>query len=551
MWAIRFLNGKSAGQEMPLREGNYILGRGEDCQITLSDPGISKKHAELEVTDKEVIIYDLQSSNGTFINGIQVQEGVLQKKDKVSLAQTIFDIVQMSDSQRAEHQQALSLSVAQGGHPANTTPSSTPNKHLALAGGHYGGASPAPIDSNAVAENFKNPEDKALTLKNWFKHYMDKVVLPGVYALPSWLEFKWVIAGFMVFFVVMMTFLSAFPLARILNDSVTQESMNHAESIAVTLARMNHETIKNQMYATASVEYALRRPGVAKAFIVDAVNGKILAPSEQAHTYSKMPFINEGRTKDTLFVKKIDSNTVAAMVPIQFYNTKTNTHRAEAYSVVVYDMGTLSVGSKRTLSLLVQTCFIALVLGLVIFFFLYKMIEFPIVSLNRQLSSALTDESLSVQTNYDFKPLKNLTDNINSALSRISASTSAEESTMNEYDRLTEMGHIIEMIGYPTLGVEMESMKIQAISSLFEQETGVSAERILNCSVEDLDDQALKLNLSNLLERVKQHPNEMANDSLEFSGVEFQLSAKGIYGKEGLAYTLISFIPAQAQEEAG
>ena len=179
------------------------------------------------------------------------------------------------------------------------------------------------------------------------------------------------------------------------------------------------------------------------------------------------------------------------------------------------------------------------------------MIEFPIVSLNRQLSSALTDESLSVQTNYDFKPLKNLTDNINSALSRISASTSVEESTMNECDRLTEMGHIIEMIGYPTLGVEMENMKIQSISSLFEQETGVSAERILNCTIEDLDDQALKLNLSNLLERVKQHPNEMANDSLEFSGVEFQLSAKGIYGKEGLAYTLISFIPAQAQEEAG
>ena len=41
-----------------------------------------------------VVIYDLQSSNGTFLNGIKIQESEIQEKDKVSLAQTTFDIVQ-------------------------------------------------------------------------------------------------------------------------------------------------------------------------------------------------------------------------------------------------------------------------------------------------------------------------------------------------------------------------------------------------------------------------------------------------------------------------
>ncbi|MYE07164.1 MAG: FHA domain-containing protein [Oligoflexia bacterium] len=546
MWAIRFLNGKLAGQEIPLQEGKYILGRSDDCQITIPDPGISKKHAELEIDEQGAIIVDLQSSNGTFLNGVQVQESAIHNKDKVSLCQTTFDIVRASKQSLAPTPFHPHL---QGGMP--------PAHPQALA--HYGGGYPPPqhalqqmpsIDGQAQQDPSQSVEEPVkLTLKNWCKNYMDKVVLPGVYKLPVWLEFKWVIASIMIFFVATMTCLSAIPLIQILNSSVTQESMNHAESIATTLARMNYETIKNQMHSAASVEYALRRPGVVKAFIIKAESGKIIAPAEQTHTYSKIPFVNEGRRKEGNSIKKIDSNTVAAMVPIQFYNKKTNAHSAEAYSVVIYKMGTLAMG--KTISLLVQTCFIALVLGVFLFFFLYKMIEYPIVSLNKQLSSALKDDSLSVQTDYDFIPLQNLTDNINSALSRISA---AQESNQNksEYDRMTEMNHLIEMIGYPTLGIDMESMKVQAASALFEEETGVSAERILNCLVQDIDDQALKLNLSNLLERVQQYPHEMASDSLEFSGVEFQLSAKGVYGKEGLAYTLISFIQMnQEQEQAG
>ena len=545
MWAIRFLNGKLVGQEIPLQEGKYVLGRSEDCQVTIPDAGISKKHAEIEVDEHGIIIYDLGSSNGTFLNGVKIQESEVQKKDKVSLSQTTFDIVQSS---------ALSLMPSP---PATHTSHSHPEVKtlqtpvgLQTAQAHYGYPSQDQVQGQTpIQEGEKAP--LKLTLKNWFLNYLDKVVLPGVYKVPEVMEFKWVIASFLIFFIVTMTALSAFPLIEILNSSVAQESMNHAESIATTLARMNYEPIKNQIHSAASVEYALRRPGVSKAFLISATTGKIIAPSEQAHTYIKVPFVNEGRKKETTSVKKLDSNTVAAMVPIQFYNTKTNTHNAAAYSVVIYDTGTLAFGNKRTISLLVQNCFIALVLGLLVFFLLYKMIEFPISSLNKQLNSALQDESLSVKTDYDFIPLQNLTANINSALSRISAAQSASQQT-GDYDRLTEMNDMIEMIGYPTLGIEMENLKIQGASASFEEETGVSTERILNYNVQDIDDQALKLNLSNLLERVQQHPQEIASDSLEFSGVEFQLSAKGIYGKEGLAYTLISFIPMnQEQEEAG
>ena len=549
MWAIRFLNGKLQGQEIPLQEGKYILGRGEDCQITIPDSGISKKHIELEVDKEGVFVQDLSSSNGTFLNGIKIQESDIQDKDKVSLSQTTFDIVQTQAPPIAWPQQGHGHPMPHYPHGQSPSmqmpPPGPPTAPYAYPPSAFPQQGPGAMPTGEEA----NKAPPTLTLKNWFINYIDTVVLPGVYKIPTLVELKWVVAGFLIFFVVMITALSAIPLIQILNASVAQESMNHAESIARTLSRMNYSAIKNRIYSSADVDYGLKRPGVSKAFIVNAVNGQIIAPAEKAHTYPSFPFVHEGRKTGKVFVKKIDSNTVGAMAPISFFNRKTNMESASAYSVVIYDIGTLAYGNKRVMSLLAQNCFIALVLGLLVFFFLYKIIEFPIFSLNKQLSKALQDDSISVEVDYDFAPLQNLSANINSALTRIS--TAQESQNISDYDRMTEMNHIIEMIGYPTLGIDMESQKIQGASAHFEEETGVSVERILNSSIQDIEDQSLKLNLSGLLEKVQQYPHEIASDSLEFSGTEFQLSAKGIYGKEGLAYTVISFIPtSQEQEEA-
>ena len=554
MWAIRFLNGKLAGQEIPLQEGDYILGRGEDCQITVPDEGISKKHVKLLVDQQGVFIEDLNSSNGTFLNGVKIQESDIQQKDKISVCKTTFDIVEAK---------AQNVTPFVHGHPQQAPGTVAPYPQVMnqqagypfVPGGPYMPQQGIPPYGQAPPKTEEEEEAKKLTLKNWFINYLDKVVLPGIYKLPVWLEFKWVIGSFLTFFVVMLTALSAIPLIQILNSSVAQESMNHAESIARTLAEKNAQAVLNIINPDPSapvtevnIDFA-KRPGVEKALIINASNGKIIAPSELAHTYSKIPFVNEARKKEGTSVKKINSNTVGAMVPIESFNKKTSRTYAAGFAVVIYNTGTLAFGNKRTISLLIQNCLIAVVLGVLVFFFLYKMIEFPIVSINKQLSSALKDESLSVQTDYDFTPLQNLTSNINSALSRI---TSAQESQqVSDYDRMTEMNHMIEMIGYPTLGIELESMKIMDASAHFEEETGVSTERILNQNIQDIDDQALKLNLNNLIEKVRQYPQEIASDSLEFSGVEFQLSAKGIYGKDSLAYVLISFIPINQEEKEG
>jgi pSer/pThr/pTyr-binding forkhead associated (FHA) protein len=65
-----------------------LLGRGTDCDLRLVDPGVSRHHAELRVENDQVVLVDLSSTNGTFVNGQPVRRVALSDGTQVSLGRT-------------------------------------------------------------------------------------------------------------------------------------------------------------------------------------------------------------------------------------------------------------------------------------------------------------------------------------------------------------------------------------------------------------------------------------------------------------------------------
>ena len=55
-----------------LAEGNYVIGRGASCRVRFDAPEVSDRHAILTVRSGRVTLEDLNSANGTFVNGEQV-----------------------------------------------------------------------------------------------------------------------------------------------------------------------------------------------------------------------------------------------------------------------------------------------------------------------------------------------------------------------------------------------------------------------------------------------------------------------------------------------
>jgi diguanylate cyclase (GGDEF)-like protein len=84
--AIDVLGGAAMGQQIILGEGDTVWGRSQDADIPIDDDAISRYHFKIKVKDKVAIVEDLNSTNGTFVNGERIKQYVLQNNDKIQIS---------------------------------------------------------------------------------------------------------------------------------------------------------------------------------------------------------------------------------------------------------------------------------------------------------------------------------------------------------------------------------------------------------------------------------------------------------------------------------
>ncbi len=87
MPSLVFLAGPIAGRRYKLADGEYVIGRRSDCQIFVPDMRVSRQHARLARTGEDWLLEDLGSNNGTFINGVRLQQPTaIRVEDEITIA---------------------------------------------------------------------------------------------------------------------------------------------------------------------------------------------------------------------------------------------------------------------------------------------------------------------------------------------------------------------------------------------------------------------------------------------------------------------------------
>jgi hypothetical protein len=84
---LRMLKGVPA-YGVYLIDGTVTVGRSEDSDIFLVDPSVSRNHATLEVDGDGVIVHDLGSTNGTYVNGERVNSARIVSGDVLTFGNT-------------------------------------------------------------------------------------------------------------------------------------------------------------------------------------------------------------------------------------------------------------------------------------------------------------------------------------------------------------------------------------------------------------------------------------------------------------------------------
>lgn len=85
--SLAVLDGKDRGQIFVIERPTAILGRGE-VDIVLDDSEVSRQHARIEVHGGRVVLRDLESTNGTFVDDIKVTEAEIENRGEFRIGHT-------------------------------------------------------------------------------------------------------------------------------------------------------------------------------------------------------------------------------------------------------------------------------------------------------------------------------------------------------------------------------------------------------------------------------------------------------------------------------
>ncbi len=105
--ALRFISGKYQGGEFPLIQGRDIhIGRSNDLDMVLAEDMVSRRHARITYQNDEIIIEDLASTNGTFVNGEKIKRAKLREGDRVLIGTSILKVVVSEGVRRTTKEEA-------------------------------------------------------------------------------------------------------------------------------------------------------------------------------------------------------------------------------------------------------------------------------------------------------------------------------------------------------------------------------------------------------------------------------------------------------------
>ncbi len=104
---LMLLTGPDTGRIHRLEGGEHTVGRSSRADLQLDDDSISRMHAKVTLIDDHVIVEDLGSVNGTFVNGERCSLRKLQDGDKIRLGDTTILKFGIHDQLDEQFQQRL------------------------------------------------------------------------------------------------------------------------------------------------------------------------------------------------------------------------------------------------------------------------------------------------------------------------------------------------------------------------------------------------------------------------------------------------------------
>lgn len=78
--------------KLKVKKVTNVVGREGTCDIYVESSQVSRRHCLLQVTERGLLVKDLESTNGTFVNGIPMTDGYINEGDRLSLGTYVMTL---------------------------------------------------------------------------------------------------------------------------------------------------------------------------------------------------------------------------------------------------------------------------------------------------------------------------------------------------------------------------------------------------------------------------------------------------------------------------
>src|SRR5499425_294982 len=112
--ALVVIYGNDLGRKFNLNQPSIVIGRSSKSDLQIDQESVSRSHAKLVNTGKTIILRDLGSTNGTYVNDELIDEYVLRDGDFIKLGRTIFKFLSGGNVENAYHEEIYRLTTVDG-----------------------------------------------------------------------------------------------------------------------------------------------------------------------------------------------------------------------------------------------------------------------------------------------------------------------------------------------------------------------------------------------------------------------------------------------------
>lgn len=491
MIQLKILKGpQKVGEEFEIKNGeSVIIGRSTNCKIKLLSSGISKQHCKLtSLSGGRIEVEDLGSSNGTYVNGVQVQKQTMRPGDSLSLNEFLFQIIWKPDATLPAH------------YLSQSRPIGSPQSQINAIDG-----------SSNVKVLQKNDNSLLKIFASWIDPLTESI--PVHFALFS---------GFLIW-TFLTVCLSIFPFSKEANIKIQESSIETAKLYVRQLARINSKAIIEQRISDV-IPTLDERPGltvgILKTYILDAPRSRIMAPSTEAGNSLPDSHALKATQQTSVWWEFDPSENVAYVsAPILVGTPEGDSVAATAY--VIFDPTASSFSFAKILNNALISLLILLALSIVAVFVYQRFITVPIENLTNAIDRATASGTAIEKINIQWKEIQEIQEKVSVLISRVPSDNNTQ--TPEEWS-----ANIARDLNFAAAAFD-STLKILEWNSSMEAITGVRKDYAVGADIGVASrDNAFETNVRELAAAAQNSPWSPQCTQLDFQGKNSSLTM--IYG---------------------